>query len=103
MKNLFVLFLCFLVLPVFAYSSKASKFAETAYAKTNNGEKFYINMKKEYSIEYQQKPGETIVYGWGDMRGKYRGKYRRKKCRITYVVLTDKSGNPYWSKINVYK
>jgi len=100
---MFVLFFCFLVLPVFAYSSKASKFAETEYAKTNNCEKVYINIKKEYSAEYQQKTGETIIYGWGDMMGKCRDKDRRKKCRITYVVLTDKSGNPYWSKINVYK
>lgn len=98
MKVLFFLIFCFFVLPVSAYSSKASKFAENEYAQNNKCEKVHINMKKEYSAEYQQKKGETIVYGWGDIRGKY-----IRKSRITYIVLTDKSGNPIWSKINFYQ
>ena len=98
-----VIFICLNFTPVFAYSSKASKFAEREYAKTNNCKKVHINMKKEYSSEYQQKTGETIVYGWGDMRAKFKDKIRRKKCRITYVVLFDESCKPCWSKINFYQ
>ena len=99
MKNvMFILFFFFIALPVSAYSSKASKFAEIEYAKTNNCEKVHINMKKEYTTESKQKNGQIIVYGWGDIRGKY-----IRKSRITYVVLMDKSGNPCWSKINFYQ
>ena len=60
-------------------------------------------MKNEYTNKYQQKAGETIVYGWGDMRGKCKGKYGRNKCRVTYIVLYDKDGKPRWSSINFYQ
>ena len=92
-----MLLFCFLVLPASAYSSNASKFAEMEYIKTNNCKKLQINMKKEYSTESQQKTGETIVYGWGDIKIK-----GCKKKRITYVVLYDNLGSPLWSKINFY-
>jgi hypothetical protein len=98
MRNFaFVLIFSFLALPVFGYSSIASRFAESEYAKKNNCEKVCINMKKEYLTEYKQKNGETIVYGWGDMKIK-----GCKKRRITYVVLTDESGKPCWSSIIFY-
>ena len=95
--------ICLNFIPVFAYTSKASKFAEEEYAKKNNCKKVQINMKKEYSTEYKQKTGGTIVYGWGDMRGKCEDKDRSKKCRITYVVLLGKDGKPCWSNIIFYK
>ena len=95
--------ICLNFIPVFAYTSKASKFAEEEYAKKNNCKKVQINMKKEYSAEFQQKSGEKMVYGWGDMRCKCKDKEGRKKCRITYVVFIDESGKPRWSSINFYQ
>ncbi len=99
MKVLFlVLFFCFTILPIYSYSSEASKFAEREYAKKNNCEKVKINMKKEYSTEYQQDTGKIIIYGWGDIKIK-----GCKKKKITYVVLLDNFGKPGWSSINFYK
>ena len=104
---LFWLIFYFLCLPAFAISTKASKFVEQEYIKVYNYEKVHINLKKEYKIECRQKIGSVfihfIIFGWGDMMCKYKDKDRPKKCRITYVVLTDKSGSPCWSKVNVYK
>ncbi len=99
MKSIILLIILLIFSPsVFAYSSKASKFAEAEYAKTNNREKVYINMKKECRAEYQQKNGQTIVFGYGDIKIK-----GCKKRRITYVVLYDESCKPSWSKINFYQ
>jgi len=102
MKNLFfVLCFCFIVLPVSAYSTPASKFAESEYAKTNNCQKVRINMKKEYCNDYNLKTDKRmiikVVYGWGDMKIK-----GCKKHRVTYVVLFDAECKPYWSSVNFY-
>lgn len=108
MKIFFTIICIFLnFIPVLAYSSVSSKFAEREYEKINNGKKIHINMKKEYRIKYELTTDKcsvgSVVYGWGDMQSKYKDKAGRKKYRITYVVLTDKSGNPCRSMINVYK
>jgi hypothetical protein len=96
--NFIIICICLNYIPVFAYSSAASKFAEQEYAKKNNCEKVKINMKKEYSTEYQQDTGKIIIYGWGDIKIK-----GCKKKKITYVVLLDNFGKPGWSSINFYK
>ena len=99
MKIIFIIIcICLNFIPVFAYSSTASKFAEHEYAKMQNCKKVHINMKKEYSAEYQQKNCTKIVYGYGDIKIK-----GCKKRRITYVVLFDESCKPCWSKINFYQ
>ena len=81
--------ICLNFIPVFAYTSKASKFYEEEYAKKNNCKKVQINMKKEYSAEFQQKSGEKMVYGWGDMRCKCKDKEGRRKMRETIGVEHD--------------
>lgn len=99
MKIIFIIIcICLNFIPAYGYSGAASRFAEQEYAKNNNCEKVKINIKKEYSVEYQQKIGETIVYGWGDIKVK-----GCKKKRITYVVLLDNLGKPCWSNIIFYK
>ena len=98
----FVIIFFFLVAPVSAYSSPASKFAESEYAKVNNCRKVHINMKKEYCDDYSLKTGERsitrVVYGWGDMKIK-----GCKKRKVTYCVLYDADNKPYWSSVNSYK
>ena len=100
---IFILFFCFCTSSVFAYSSKASKFAEQEFAKSSGCEKVRINMKKEYQSKYELKTNEfsvcSVVYGWGDMK---RSNYR-KKCKISYMVIYNTEYNPVWSSVNFYK
>ena len=100
---IFILFFCFCTSSVFAYSSKASKFAEQEYAKTSGCKKVQINMKKEYNDKYEHKTGKhhirSITYGWGDMKTDK----CRKKSKITYFVLYNDNDTPFWSSVNFYK
>ena len=99
MKNLFlILGLCFSVLSVYASSTEASKYAEEQYAKQIGNEKVSINVKKEHTMEYDQKVGElkipAITYGYGDMKAK-----KCRKIRISYICLLDEDCKPIWSYI----
>ncbi len=80
------------------WATEASKFAEEQYSKQTGNERVHITVKKEHTVEYQQKIGEqmipAITYGYGDMKAK-----KRKKCRITYICLLDENCNPIWSYI----
>ena len=97
MKN-FVLFLVLLISisSAFASSTEASKFVESKYSKIVGNQNVSINVKKEHTVEYQQKIGDQIVpaitYGYGDMKAK-----KMKKTRISYIVLLDKDCKPFWS------
>ena len=99
MKNLFLIFgLCLSILSSYASSTEASKYAETQYAKQIGNEKVHINVKKEHTIEYQQKVGEQIIpaitYGYGDMKAK-----KCRKTRVSYICLLDENCKPVWSYI----
>ena len=80
------------------FGTEASKFAEEQYSKQTGNEKVHITVKKEHTVEYQQKIGEqmipAITYGYGDMKAK-----KQKKCRITYICLLDENCKPIWSYI----
>ncbi len=93
-----ILVFCFLIFPVSAKTTNASKYAESQYAETQGFSKVRINVKKEHIDEYQQKIGEQIIpaitYGYGDMKIK-----GCKKCRISYIVLLDCNSKPIWSYI----
>ncbi len=97
MRN-FVLFLVLLISmsSVLASSTEASKFVENRYAKVIGNPKVSINVKKEHTVEYQQKVGDQIVpaitYGYGDMKAK-----KMKKTRVSYIVLLDQDCKPFWS------
>lgn len=95
-----VLFLVCILCPMVAYAgaTDASKFAEKQYANQIGNPKVSINVKKEHTIEYQQKIGgqkvHAITYGYGDMKAK-----DEKKKRITYITLLDDECKPFWSFI----
>ena len=99
MKKIFlILGFCFSVLSVSATSTEASKYAEEQYAKQIGNEKVRINVKKEHTVEYQQKVGDQIIpaitYGYGDMKAK-----NCRKTRISYICLLDSNCKPIWSYI----
>ena len=99
MKKLIIfLVFCLSIIKVSAHTTEASKFAEEQYAKQIGNEKVKINVKKEHTVEYQQKVGEqsvpAITYGYGDMRA-----YKGRKVRISYLVLLDEECKPFCSFI----
>ena len=103
MKKSILLFLFFLVSPVFAYSTEGTKFTEKQYS-TNYCCKVRINSKKEDIFDYEQTIGSryipAIIYGYGDMKIKIPEKrFKYKKFRISYIVLLDKNCHPFWSTI----
>lgn len=93
---LFLLLMC--VSSVYASTTDGSRYAEQQYAKQIGNPKVHINVKKEHTVEYQQKIGEQIVpaitYGWGDMKAK-----NEKKKRVTYIILLNEECKPFWSFI----
>lgn len=103
MKKFLTVILCLNIIPAFAYSSKATKFAEQEYAKTSGCKRVQINMKKEYNDKYEHKTGKhhirSITYGWGDMKTDK----CRKKSKITYFVIYNDKDTPIWSYVNFYK
>lgn len=99
MKKLVLFTVCCLLLSAaYAGSTDASRFAEKEYAKQIGNPKVRINVKKEHTVEYQQKVGNQIVpavtYGYGDMKAK-----GEKKKQITYITLLDEECKPFWSFI----
>ena len=97
-KLVLLLVIIFSVLSSNAASTDASKYAEKEYGKQIGNPKVHINVKKEHTIEYQQKIGEHLVpaitYGYGDMKAK-----KMRKTRISYICLLDENCNPIWSFI----
>ena len=95
------------IFPAYAITTEASKFVEECYAKKYECSKVHINVKKEYTTDYQLQTGEEklrgITYGWGDMKMRKCVICRGKKYKVTYVVLLDKCKKPYWSNINFYQ
>ena len=94
----FMLLICFLYVSLnVAVATEASKFVEAQYQKETCTQA-HITVKKEHTVEYQQKIGEQIVpaitYGYGDMKVK-----GCRKCRISYICLLDKDCTPMWSFI----
>ena len=87
---------------VYAGSTDASRYAEQQYAKQVGNPKVHINVKKEHTVEYQQKIGDQLVpaitYGWGDMKA-----IGEKKKRISYIILLDEECKPFWSFITPIK
>ncbi len=98
MKKLFLLIAFCIGMLSASASTEASKFAEEQYSKQTGNEKVHITVKKEHTVEYQQKIGKqmipAITYGYGDMKAK-----KQKKCRITYICLLDEECKPMWSYI----
>ena len=96
----FVLFLIFFssALSVYAGSTDASKYAEEHYSRQIGNPRVHINVKKEHTVEYQQKIGEQLVpaitYGYGDMKT-----IKGKKTRVSYIVLLDAECKPICSFI----
>ena len=86
----------------YAYTTEASKFAQTQYAASQNIPKAKINAKKEHTLDFDQnacgKNLQTVKFGWGNLKIK-----GRKKRRITYLVTFDENGIPFWSSINFYE
>ena len=99
MKKL-ILFLIFFssILSAQAGSTEASKYAEDQYSRQVGNPRVHINVKKEHTVEYQQKIGEQMVpaitYGYGDMKA-----IKGKKTRISYIVLLDAECKPICSFI----
>lgn len=99
MKNLVLLLVFSLcVLSSYAVSTDASRYAEKEYGKQTGNPKVRINVKKEHTVEYQQKIGDKVIpaitYGYGDMKAQ-----KMRKTRITYICLLDEDCNPMWSYI----
>ena len=96
-KLVLISFLFFNILSASA-STEASKFAEEQYSSQTGNDKVHITVKKEHTVEYQQKIGEKMVpavtYGYGDMKAK-----KCKKTRISYICLLDEDCKPFWSFI----
>lgn len=93
-----VLLICLYLCVSVAKATEASEYAEKQYSRQTGNEKVHITVKKEHTVEYQQKIGEQIIpaitYGYGDMKA-----IKQKKCRITYICLLDENCKPIWSYI----
>ena len=96
--KIFALFMGLCLCMTSVWATEASKYAEEQYSMQTGNEKVHITVKKEHTVEYQQKIGQqmipAITYGYGDMKAK-----KQKKCRITYICLLDEECKPIWSYI----
>ncbi len=98
MKKWFFWAFYFSVIPVFSFSTEASKYAEKQYNYKIKHQKVHINVKKEHISDYPLIiDGQNITamrYGYGDMTGN-----NCKKTRISYIVLLDTNCKPLCSFI----
>ena len=99
MKNFIPFLIFFLFLSgANAKTTKFSKYAAKQYAEKIHVEKTHINVKKEHFQEFphnlQNDDKVYIVYGYGDIKTG-----RKRKKRISYMVILNAKMKPIWSSI----